>query len=117
MVVAMARAQICKHDLYDRIMRHEATSVAVYGMSDIGELIVEDILSHPNGLRILYGIDSRANEIYTYIPVYTIEEISDKPMPDVMIVSVLGEPGGIIKQELSRKFNCLVLSVEELVYE
>ena len=101
--------------IHKRLEERNVSSAAIYGMSEIGERIMEDILRH-SSIRLLYGMDMRAEEIRAAIPVYTLEEAAEQEKPDVVILTTFTENDNL-KKEIEEKLSCKVMSIGEVLYE
>lgn len=82
--------------------------VAVYGLGNIGELLVEELKDY---IEIYYGIDRR--EISAIFPVYKPED--SLPEADVVIVTAVYEFEEI-EDMLKKKLNCPIYSIEDIIY-
>lgn len=97
------------------IEERETTSVAIYGMGEIGERIMEDILLN-SPVRLLYGIDIKAAELYMAVPVYTLQQAAEMEKPDLIILTVSGNNDSL-KKEIQEKMSCEVMTIGELLCE
>ena len=90
------------------LKRNNYRSVAIYGFSNIGRLLEEELKEH---MEIHYGIDRR--EIFAGFPVYKPED----PLPkvDVVIVTAAYEFEEI-EGMLKKKLGCPIYSIEDIVY-
>lgn len=91
------------------------TSVAIYGMGEIGERIMEDILLN-SSVRLLYGIDIKAAELYMAVPVYTLQQAAGIEKPDLIILTVSGSNNSL-RKEIQEKMSCEVMTIGELLCE
>lgn len=101
--------------IHKRLEGRNVSSVAIYGMSEIGERIMEDLLLH-SSVRLLYGMDMRAGEIRAVIPVYTLEEAAKMEKPEVVILTTYTENDNL-KKAIEEKLSCNVVTIGELFYE
>lgn len=88
------------------------TSVAVYGMGELGIRIIEDLKMNTS-IHVLYGLDRNAERISTYIPVYKLEDIKGK-MPDLIIIAAYCKDSSL-KDKICDFVDCDVISIEELI--
>lgn len=95
--------------------KRNLSSAAIYGMSEMGERVMEDILMH-SSIRLLYGIDRRAEEIKAVIPVYTLEKAAEMEKPEAVILTAFAEDDAL-KKEIQEKLSCQVITIGELLYE
>ena len=86
-------------------------SIAIYGMSYMGETLLEEI--NQNSIEVRYGIDKRANDIHSSIRIYLPKE--DLPTVDV-IVNTTTESNKIILEELKNK-KVALLALEQILEE
>lgn len=83
-------------------------SVAIYGLSNIGKLLEEELKGH---VEISYGIDRK--EISAEFPVYRPED--NLPETDVVIVTPAYEFEEI-EEALKQKLKCPIYSIEDIIY-
>lgn len=105
-------AERTKADVINYINCREYKSIAVYGLSYLGKVLVDKLLD--NNIDVKYGIDNGTVNFKYDIPVYTIEE--KLPEVDVIIVTPVFS-FEIIKKELSKKINCQIISLADIVFE
>lgn len=91
---------------------HGYYKVAIYGMSDLGNLLLREF-QKAEGVKIIYGIDKNAEAIISEIPVIKPENVGNEP--DVIVVTVL-QAFESIKRELTKYTNTKIISIEEVVY-
>ena len=90
----------------------EYKNIAIYGMSYVGETLVKELRN--TDVHVLYGIDKNARTICTDIDVVTVDE---KFAPvDVILVTAISFFDEI-REELSKKVKCPVISLEDVLYE
>lgn len=87
-------------------------SIAIYGMSYIGETLVEE-LKHSD-IHISYGIDKNADSIYSEIDIISPDK--ELPKVDVIVVTAITFFDEIEKA-LSKKLDCPIISLEDILYE
>lgn len=86
--------------------------VAIYGMGAAGMTLLDELKE--TGVQVVYGIDKRADEIYTDLDVVTMEKnLAEVDAIVVTAVSYFDE----IKEELKRKVNCPVISLNSILRE
>lgn len=91
-------------------------TVAVYGMGEIGERLMEDILLN-SSVELLYGIDVKAAELLNMaVPVYTLQQAAGMEKPDLVILTVLGSSDSL-REEIQEKMSCEVMMIGELLCE
>lgn len=86
--------------------------IAIYGMSYVGERLVEELKN--SDVEIAYGIDKNASGIYTNINMVTPEENLERV--DAIIVTPVFFFDEI-EDELSKKIDCPIISLEDILYE
>lgn len=90
---------------------HGYKRIAVYGMGDIGVLFVKELEN--SGIDIVYGID-RNIHIGGSVKIYH----PDDTLPDVDAVVVTAVAYfDKIEEMLSKKMECPVLSIEDIVFD
>ena len=98
-------------DIGTYLKERNFSSVAVYGLSYVGQTLVEEL---KNGeVHVKYGIDRKANGDFEGLKVYKPEE--ELPNVDVVIVtSIAFMPE--IEERLSQKMSCPIISIEDILY-
>ena len=86
--------------------------IAIYGMSYAGETLVSELEN--TSVQILYGIDKNSDSIYANIDVFSIEDSLEEV--DAVIVTAITFFDEI-EEELSTKFSCPIISLENVLYE
>lgn len=86
--------------------------IAIYGMSYAGETLVEELKG--TSLEIAYGIDRKADSLYTDIDIVSVEErLENVDAVVVTAITFFDE----IEEKLREKLNCPILSLEDILYE
>lgn len=86
--------------------------IAIYGMSYVGETLVEELKD--SDIEIKYGIDKNAANLYSEIDVMTMDD--DLEEVDAVVVTPVFFFDEI-EEQLSAKFVCPIVSLEDIVYE
>lgn len=86
--------------------------IAVYGMSYAGETLVNELVN--TDIKVKYGIDKNADRIYSDVNVVSMEDKLEKV--DVIVVSAVFFFEEI-RDELEKKMNCPIISLEDILYE
>lgn len=86
-------------------------TVALYGMKELGERFVEELKG--TDIEIKYLIDKNADNIVTDLPKYHPDD--DLPIADVIVVSAIYYFQEI-QEELEKKTNIDIISLEDVVY-
>ena len=96
----------------DYLKRNNFTTVAVYGMSYVGERFIKEVKN--SKIQVAYGIDRNAGGIYADIEVVTPDDHL-KEVDAVIVTSIffMNE----IERALSAKLSCPILSLEDILYE
>lgn len=91
---------------------HQIDHIAIYGMSYVGERLYDELKD--SDIEVKYIIDKNADKIYTEADVFTPDEI----LPEVAAIVVTPVfYYDEIKEILSQKVNCPILSLEDILYE
>lgn len=86
---------------------HGYTRVGVYGMSYLGDCLVEVL--RKQGIKVVYGIDRNAEKIYNpYIPIYHLED--ELPSVDIIVVTAV-----ISYQQIKRDLENVVKGAEDII--
>lgn len=86
--------------------------IAIYGMNYAGETLVEELRN--SNIEIAYGIDKRAKGLFAEFPLVSMDDTLEEVDGIVVTaVSFFDE----IKEELSTKVSCPILSLEDIIYE
>ena len=86
--------------------------IAVYGMSYAGETLVGELKG--SGVEAAYGIDQNADSVYADIDVFSTED--NLPTTDAVVVTAVTFFDEI-EEKLSRKLDCPIISLEDILYE
>lgn len=86
--------------------------IAVYGMSYAGGTLVDELKD--TGITIAYGIDQKADTIYSDVNIVTMDDsLEDVDAVVVTAITFFNE----IEKKLSEKLDCPILSLEDILYE
>ena len=86
--------------------------IAVYGMSDAGETLIEELKN--SKVEVVYGIDQRADSIYADVNIVSVE--GELELVDAVVVTAITFFDEI-EEKLSEKVNCPIISLEDILYE
>ena len=86
--------------------------IAIYGMSYAGERLLDELKD--SNITVKYGIDKKADEIYSEIDVVSPEKELET-VDAIIVTSVFFMDE--IKKELSAKVKCPIISLEDILYE
>lgn len=99
-------------NITDYFHRNGYESIAIYGMNYAGERLLHELKD--SDIEVKYGIDQRADEIYTDIDVITIDV--ELPSVDVIVVTPIYFYGEI-QDKLAHLTDCAIVSLEDILYE
>ena len=86
--------------------------IAIYGMSYVGETLVDELKN--SNITVLYGIDQKADSIYADVDIVFIEdELQEVDAIVVTAITFFDE----IEEKLSRKVDCPIISLDDILYE
>ncbi len=91
---------------------HGYTRIAIYGMSLAGRTLYNELEN--TGITVAYGIDKNAESLYADVDIFSLDE-SLEPVDAVIVTAVTYFEE--IKKDISEKMQCLVLSLEDILYE
>ncbi len=86
--------------------------IAIYGMGYAGETLVEELKG--SDIEILYGIDKKAGSLYADMDIVSLDDVLEEV--DAIVVTAITYFNEI-EEELSRKVDCPILSLEDVLYE
>ena len=86
--------------------------VAIYGMNYVGETLLNELTG--TNVIVKYGIDKEAERMYKDIDVLLPDD--ELPEVDLIIVTPITF-WEEIKEKLSAKSNCTIMSMEDILYE
>lgn len=99
-------------NLVDYFNKNNYKTIAIYGMNYAGERLLNELKD--SEVTVKYGIDQRADAIYTDIDVITVED--ELPEVDAVVVTPIFFFDEI-QSKLSDKIDCAVISLEDILYE
>jgi hypothetical protein len=86
--------------------------IAVYGMSYAGETLLDELKD--TDIKVAYGIDQKADSIYADVDVVSVDdELEDVDAIVVTAITFFDE----IEDRLSKKVDCPIISLEDILYE
>lgn len=99
-------------ELSEYFKKNGYQKIAVYGMSYVGQNLVNELKT--SGIEVAYGIDINADSIYSDIDVMTIEdELEEVDVIVVTPITFFDE----IEEKLTKKVDCPIISLEDILYE
>ena len=81
-------------------------------MSYAGETFIDELKN--TNIQVIYGIDQKADRIYANVNLVTIDDNLEEV--DAVIVTAITFFDEI-KENLSEKMDCPILSLEDILYE
>lgn len=101
-----------KKSLLEYFEKNCYTSVAIYGMKELGELLYKEL--EGSNIQVKYAIDRDADNILSEIKIYKPDDVLEEV--DVVIVTAAHYFHSIEKQ-LSTKLKCPIISIADVVWE
>lgn len=98
-------------DLSKYLLQNEYKDIAVYGVSYVGETLVNELKN--TEINVIYGIDQNADIDCNGIEVVSLENELKKV--DAVVVTAITSFDEI-KEKLSVKLECPILSLEDILY-
>lgn len=98
--------------LEEYFVKNGYKNIAVYGMSYAGETLADELKG--SEVKVLYGIDKKADNIYAEIDVVSPEESLEK-VDAVVVTSITFFDE--IEAMLKKKLDCPIISLEDILYE
>jgi len=99
-------------NLADYFDKQGYKSIAIYGMSYVGERLFEELKG--SNIQVQYGIDKNADNIYMDVDIVTMED-ELKPVDAIIVTPIFFFDE--IEEELSKKTDCPIISLEDVLYE
>lgn len=92
--------------------RNGLKRIAVYGMSYVGEALIEELKN--TGIEVVYGIDKNADRIFSTVDVISADDsFAEVDAVIVTAITYFDE----VKEELFEKINCQIISLEDILYD
>lgn len=98
--------------LADYFRKNGYSTVAVYGMKELGEALVGELEN--SDIEVKYCVDRSADDIYVEVDVYKPDQ--NLPPVDVMIVTAVHYFEDI-ENDMMKKVDCPIISLEDVVWE
>lgn len=99
-------------NLLDYFVRNNYNRIAIYGMSYVGETLLKELSG--SEVEVVYGIDKNAEIIDQEFKVITMESPLEEV--DVIVVTAITFYDEI-EEKLSKKIDCPIISLEDILYE
>ncbi len=107
-------AKIAGADIEKYLIKEGYTNVAIYGMSNLGQALINDLEN--SSISIKYGIDKDVEVYWDVFPIISPDQIEkyDFSGVDAVIVTAISFFEEI-KVQLSKKLDCPIISLEDIV--
>lgn len=99
-------------DLVSYFEKKGYKKIAVYGMSFVGETLVDELKG--TDVQVVYGIDQRGDSVYADIDIVTMEDSLDAVDAVVVTAVTFFEE---IEEKLCRRVDCPILSLGDILYQ
>lgn len=86
--------------------------IAIYGMSYVGETLLDELKN--SKVEVAYGIDKNSDGIYADVDIVSSD--GDLKDVDAIVVTAITHFDDI-KEKLSNKVSCPIISLEDILYE
>lgn len=86
--------------------------IAIYGMSFVGETLLRELKR--SEIEVKYGIDKNAKGIYADVNLVTLEDSFDEV--DAIVVTAISYFDEI-RKSISKKIDCDIVSLENILYD
>ena len=86
-------------------------NIAIYGMGDMGKTLYAELKDTP--VKVAYAIDRNAESMYAECDIFSLRD--ELQQVDAVIVTTLIDFDEI-KKGITKKMECKVISVEEIVF-
>ena len=96
-------------NLSEYFEKNNYQKIAIYGMSYAGETLLNEL--RDTNIEVVYGIDRNADKIYSDLDIVSAED--DLAEVDAIIVTAITFFDEI-EQQLSKKVNCPIISLENI---
>ena len=98
--------------IVDYLKRQGYQKVAIYGMNYVGETLLDEL--DGSCVEVKYAIDKNAKNLYSKVDVLLPDD--DLEQVDAILITPVTYISEI-KQELSKKVTCDLVSIEDILYE
>ena len=99
-------------NLSSYFMQNGYKKIAIYGMGYVGETLIGELKE--SGITVAYCIDQRAGLICTDIDIVSLNDYLEQV--DAVVVTAIAFFDDI-KEKLSKKLDCPIISLEDILYE
>lgn len=98
------------HKVYHWLKKNGIKTVAIYGMSDIGQLLYYDLSG--NKIDVKYVMDKNYEYMNSEVPIYPLENSLERV--DIVIVTVIGANENLLKS-IKQNTGSEVITLEEII--
>lgn len=106
----ISKKQGGRANIEDYLQKHNIKKVAIYGMGNIGERLLEELKG--SSIEVVFAIDQNSDIIWADVEMYTLKE--KLPEVDAIIVTAFYFFDSIEKS-LKEKTDCLIISLEDIL--
>lgn len=99
-------------NLSEYFERNNYRTIAIYGMSYVGETLINELKGTVT--QVAYGIDRNADMLCSDVEIVSIDDNLEKV--DAIVVTAISFFDEI-EDQLVKKVDCPVLSIEDVIYE
>lgn len=99
----------------DYLQKHGYNRVAIYGMSDIGNCFLGDLLSN-HKCECIFAIDQGNPKLFYDIECYKLEDLRELEKPDLIVVMV-PHVYNAVRNTILDIGNYEIISITELIYD
>ena len=98
-------------DLAEYFEKRGYERIAVYGMSHIGQRLIDDLKG--SKAQVIYGVDKRADRLTYSLPIYDPSE----DLPEVDAIVVTAHDFDEIAEVLVEKLDCEILRFSDILFD
>lgn len=115
----MLNQWLCIHQqggsLADYFKKKNYKHIAVYGLGEMGSRLLDEL--NASEIQVAYGIDKNIDEVFDEIEVFSLDNINEATeQVDAVVVTAIFAYDEI-REELEKHFDCVILSLEDVVFE
>lgn len=99
-------------NLSEYFVRNGYKKIAIYGIHYAGETLIDEFKG--TDVEVAYGIDRNADTIYSDVDIMTADDNLEKV--DAVVVTAITFFDEI-EENLSKKLDCPIISLEDILYE
>lgn len=99
-------------NLSDYFEKKGYKKIAIYGMSYVGETLLEELKG--SEIEVVYAIDKNSNQILADVNIVSVDDYLEEV--DAIVVTAITFFDEI-EETLSTKLHCPILSLEDIIYD